>query len=160
MSKQQLEDGGTLHYPDYEDNQMPKQAFGRGDTFQAPIMTFKITKGAGSTLGQPVRGRKADEGKLPWHLLPFDVLEQIVEILRLGAVKYDARNWENGLAYSRTFAATMRHMFAWWRGEELDAESGKHHLAHALCELMFTFAHVLRKTPSCDDRPQTGRLAK
>lgn len=56
----------------------------------------------------------------------------------MGAQKYSANNWkilEN--ARARYFAAAMRHMWASWRGEKLDPESGISHWAHAICCLMF-----------------------
>jgi len=31
----------------------------------------------------------------------------------------------------------MRHIVAWWLGERDDPESGFHHLAHAMCCLIF-----------------------
>ena len=75
--------------------------------------------------------QKFDDGKLAWDLVPPGPLDQIVEIYTLGAKKYAPRNWEKGLHWSRVFAAIMRHLWAWRRGEIMDAESGKHHLAHA-----------------------------
>ena len=33
------------------------------------------------------------------------------------------------------------HMWAWKNGEQLDQESGIHHLAHAMCCLMFLYEH-------------------
>lgn len=37
----------------------------------------------------------------------------------------------------RYFAAAMRHLWAWWTGEERDAETGESHLAHAACCVLF-----------------------
>ena len=31
----------------------------------------------------------------------------------------------------------MRHLWAWKEGEQVDSESGKNHLAHAMCCLFF-----------------------
>ena len=98
-------------------------------------------------------GVKHDTGKLPYDLLAPEYLEGTADILAFGAGKYGARNWEAGMAWSRPFAALMRHMWAWWRGEHLDAETGKSHLWHASCCLMFLVAYEARKTGK-DDRPQ------
>lgn len=97
-------------------------------------------------------GRKDDMGKLPWHLLPPDAIEEILEVLKYGADKYAPRNWEQGMHWSRPFAALMRHMWAWWRREPCDNESGISHLAHAGCCLLFLLSYELRKTGK-DDRP-------
>lgn len=81
-------------------------------------------------------GRKYDKGKLLWDLFPFDVAEGVVDILTYGAEKYDPNNWQNVETY-RYISALFRHLVAWLKGEEDDQESGKHHLDHALCNLMF-----------------------
>lgn len=101
-------------------------------------------------------GTKLDEGKLPLHLLPLDVLEEIAKVLRFGAVKYAPNNWRRGLTYSRVYAATLRHMFAWWRGEENDPETGLSHLAHALTELAFLHAFTIRARVDLDDRSENN----
>jgi len=83
-------------------------------------------------------GKKYDEGKLRWDLLPLEPIEDIVRILTMGTSKYGDDNWqrlENGV--ERYYAAMMRHITAWRKGEELDKESGLPHLHHAMCNLMF-----------------------
>jgi len=59
------------------------------------------------------------------------------EVLMLGANKYGDRNWELGIDYSRVYGAILRHLFAWFSGEDCDKETSKNHLHHASCELMF-----------------------
>ena len=63
-------------------------------------------------------GRKDDNGKLRFDLLPPDALHELVRVYTQGAVKYDPRNWERGITFGRVFAALMRHLWAWWGGEE------------------------------------------
>lgn len=93
---------------------------------------------------EPSKGLKYDGGKLPWHLLAWDVIRLVVMVLAFGAKKYRDRNWERGIAHSRTFAATQRHLYAWWHREDHDDETGLPHLAHAICELMFAAAFDAR----------------
>lgn len=81
---------------------------------------------------------KFDGGKAMWDLLPWDAVEEIVQILTFGATKYGAYSWkEVDGARDRYMAALMRHVKAWYAGEEFDPESGQHHLAHAGCNLLF-----------------------
>jgi hypothetical protein len=83
-------------------------------------------------------GRKDDNGKRRWDLIPWIELGEIVDILTFGAQKYDPENWKHVKdAKNRYFAAAMRHITAWWNGEKKDPESGQSHLAHAVCCLMF-----------------------
>jgi hypothetical protein len=103
-------------------------------------------------------GRKDDTGKLPYHLLAPEMLSGTAAVLDFGARKYAPRNWELGMAWSRPFSALMRHMWAWWRGDRADPESGMSHLWHAACCLMFLMAYEQRRLGS-DDRPAAD-LAK
>ena len=83
-------------------------------------------------------GRKFDGGKPRYGLLPPKALKATAEILTFGAEKYEPNNWKRVPdAQNRYFDALMRHLWAWKEGETTDAESGKNHLAHAMCCLMF-----------------------
>lgn len=98
--------------------------------------------------------RKDDNGKAPWHLFPWDAAEQVVLVLKFGASKYAERNWEKGIVYSRVFAATQRHLKAWFQDrEDIDKDSGLPHLACAACEVLFALAFHVRGMRHIDDRP-------
>lgn len=97
-------------------------------------------------------GRKDDSEKLPWGLLPFDALNEIVKVLLFGKTKYGARNWERGMDWNRPFDALMRHMTAWWQREDRDQETGTSHLANAGCCLLFLLAYEIRGIGR-DNRP-------
>jgi hypothetical protein len=85
-----------------------------------------------------MKGIKHDKDKLEWWLLPFKSLEPVVRVLMFGAKKYAPDNWKNVEPYrERYFSACMRHLTAWFEGERKDPETGEHHLAHAICCLLF-----------------------
>ncbi len=109
-------------------------------------MTDPVTPASNSA------GVKYDTHKLPHHLLPFDAIEELTEILAFGAKKYAPRNWEKGMAWSRLFSATMRHLIAWWMKRGTDPDTGRSHLAHAMCCIAFLLAYELRGAGT-DDRP-------
>lgn len=53
-----------------------------------------------------------------------------------GAAKYGRNNWrKDGVIASIYVDALLRHVFAWFEGEEYDTESGVPHLGHALANL-------------------------
>lgn len=84
-------------------------------------------------------GKKFDDGKLRWELLPLEPIEDVIKILMLGANKYGDENWklvvkENKMRY---YNAMMRHISAWKKGEAADKESNLNPLAHAACCLIF-----------------------
>lgn len=84
------------------------------------------------------QGRKDDTGKRQWSLIPWDVVEDVVQVLEFGAKKYAPENWKKvPNARERYFDALMRHVLAWRSGEQNDPETGLNHLAHAGCCLMF-----------------------
>lgn len=87
---------------------------------------------------KPTEGRKFDQGKLRFSLMPEGTLNKILEILEFGAQKYEENNWQKvSNPKKRYFDAAMRHLMAWGEGEKNDAESGKSHLAHAATCLVF-----------------------
>lgn len=94
---------------------------------------------------------KNDKGKLRYDLMPARPLQDIVTILTLGADKYADRNWEKGFPWSRPYAALMRHLWAWWMGQDKDPEWGMSHLAHAACCLIFLMEFEYTH-PELDDR--------
>jgi hypothetical protein len=87
---------------------------------------------------------KDDNAKTRYDLLPPELLEETARVLTFGAQKYSAHNWAQGASWSRYFSAMMRHMWAWWRGEDNDPETGFSHLAHAACCLSFLIAYQRR----------------
>jgi len=77
-----------------------------------------------------------------------------------GADKYGRMNWrETSVLSSIYYAAAMRHLMAWFDGQELDADSGVHHLGHvmACCAIILdaNACHTLD-----DDRPRPGTAAE
>jgi len=87
-------------------------------------------------------GRKFDGNKLEYGLLPPLALKATVDVLTFGAQKYERDNWKKVPdSKRRYFDALQRHLWAWKEGEQIDPESNKHHLAHAMCCLMFLYEH-------------------
>jgi len=78
--------------------------------------------------------------------MPPLVTSAVIGVLEYGAKKYKEENWrkvEN--ARTRYYDAAQRHIHAWWMGEQIDEESGHHHLAHAMCCLTFLLAVELEQ---------------
>lgn len=90
------------------------------------------------------QGRKYDGGKLRYDLVPALALEEVVKVITKGAEKYDPENWKRvPEGRRRYYAAAMRHMEAWRKGEEQD-EIGTHHIANAISNLMFILEKELQ----------------
>lgn len=103
-------------------------------------------------------GTKLDGAKAPWHLLPMQAVEKIVEVMGYGAAKYGEFNWTKLKDFEkRYFSACMRHLKAWQSGEKLDPESGLSHLAHAACNLIFLIYKELDLMPWPKDTSKGGK---
>jgi len=68
------------------------------------------------------------------------------KVFEFGKQKYAAHNWMKGMAWSVPLACACRHADKlWFEGEELDKDSGLHHIGHImanvimLLEYRFTF---------------------
>lgn len=97
-------------------------------------------------------GARYNDGKADISLIPLCTLEDEARVWMYGKQKYAAWNWAKGMDWSVPLACAMRHIAAWQRGEELDAESGLPHLAHAMCNLRMLTLYS-KTYPEGDDRP-------
>ncbi len=83
-------------------------------------------------------GIKNDKGKLQWWYLDsfWPDLEEVVSVLEYGDAKYpspDGANWLRLEDPERRFNdALFRHMVAYRKGEKVDPETNKSHLAHLI----------------------------
>lgn len=83
-------------------------------------------------------GRKNDQGKNRLDLIEPQFIEGVGEVLTFGATKYEPNSWQNVEdAEDRYYAAALRHLMAWRRGEVVDEESGLSHLKHVATNIMF-----------------------
>lgn len=111
---------------------------------------FRFVEEPSTTVSGNGGGMKYDSGKARMALL-FDgcpnALEAVGQVLTFGAQKYAAHSWQTvPEGEERYKSALLRHLTAVGKGEELDPESGLHHLAHAACNALFILELALRKT--------------
>jgi hypothetical protein len=94
-----------------------------------------------------------DEGKSRLDLVPHEVVFALGDILTQGLGKYDENQWEKGMPWRKHFASLQRHLWKWQSGEDLDPESGKSHLHHALARVAFLITYQARGVGE-DNRPR------
>lgn len=129
----------------YRPNCYGQQPSSSSETFVEQGCKFCFyVRGCGDSKSQKVMGEQArvgdkhDKGKPRWSLLPLGIIKQVIEVLEFGANRYQVDNWQHVPdARRRYYDAMMRHVDAWWNGEQNDPESGRHHLAHAIACAMF-----------------------
>ena len=60
-------------------------------------------------------------------------IREMGRVHTMGAAKYGKFNWrEHTVSSSVYYDAAMRHLMAWYEGEDLDPESGLDHRAHVM----------------------------
>jgi hypothetical protein len=95
--------------------------------------------------------------KAPLSTLPFRVLWRVGLAMLEGMVKYGRHNYRiAGVRASVYFDGLMRHMGAWWEGEDIDPDSGFNHIDKAIADLMVLRDSMLEGNWT-DDRPPSGR---
>lgn len=97
------------------------------------------------------QGRKFDSDKPPIAFIPTEAIMEEAKAFGHGAKKYEAWNYTNGLAVTRTVSAALRHIFQFLDGENIDAESGASHLGCARAGLAMAL-DTLKNHPELDDR--------
>lgn len=91
--------------------------------------------------------------KLPLDLVPATAIAMASLAHLDGALKYGKWNWRDaGVRSSIYVAAAIRHIQKWNNGEECDADSGVHHLGHALACINILVDSMAQGNLT-DDRP-------
>ena len=94
-----------------------------------------------------------------YDLIPAGPLHTLAELYGKGADKYEDRNWERGYEWSLSFAALNRHLWLFWQGVNIDAETGLPHLA-AVAWHAFALMEWVNTHPEFDNRPGHTRLTE
>ncbi len=103
-------------------------------------------------------GVKYDGDRARFDLIDPLFMDGLAKVLTFGAEKYEDWNWAKGMKWHRPFRAALNHLWKWWLGQEIDPDSGLHHLDHAACNIMF-LAHYQHYKVGDDDRfIQNNRL--
>lgn len=88
-------------------------------------------------------GLKDNNNKILLELIDPKFILGIGGVLTYGANKYKPNSWqnvENGIEIH--YGAALRHLIKWKCGEDIDNESGLHHLLHAATNIMFVLYHL------------------
>ena len=95
-------------------------------------------------------------------VVPPSAMLHLSDVLSDGAEKYGPLNWRTDpVAASVYYSAAMRHLMAWWDGEDIDPGSkrGAHHLAAVLANMAIVL-DAIGTGNLIDDRPIPGPTAR
>ena len=103
----------------------------------------------------PKTGAKKGTKAARFDLLPLDAIWTLAEHYGHNCAKYPDRNWEAGGKWSLNYAALVRHLSAWWMGEDVDPMSGHKalHLVAVVWHAVALLTYQLRGLGT-DDRPK------
>lgn len=79
--------------------------------------------------------------QLSYLLDAIPALDGMVKVMEFGAEKYDRNNWQKGFVKEELIDSLLRHLAAFYQGEDIDPESGRPHVDHVLCNAMFLAYH-------------------
>lgn len=91
--------------------------------------------------------------KAPLSTVSAPVMAEVGVAMMEGALKYGRHNYRGvGVRASVYYDATMRHMFSWWEGEDVDPDSGMSHITKAIASLT-VLRDAMIQGKCEDDRP-------
>lgn len=100
----------------------------------------------------------AARGKLRMSVVPIEVMKDLALAMGEGADKYGVLNFRHStdIRASTYYDATMRHLLAYWQGEDIDPDSptNRCHLVKAMASLCVLVDAALRNENFTDDRPR------
>jgi hypothetical protein len=109
-----------------------------------------------TTNPKDIEGKK----RVPLHLIPNAGLVHTAMAMQEGANKYQPYNWrDKKVSFSVYVSAAKRHLGKFFDREDLDSESGVHHLGHAAACCMILL-DAMASDSFIDDRPRYVNLNK
>src|SRR3990167_7386743 len=91
--------------------------------------------------------------KVPLSTVSGPVLMEIGLGMLEGACKYGRHNYrEDGVRASVYYDASIRHLFAWWEGEDIDLDSGINHIGKEM-SCLSVLRDAMFQDKMRDDRP-------
>lgn len=98
-------------------------------------------------------GLRFDTGKIRLDLLPIEWEWALGDITTKGAIKYDDRNWEKGMPWSKIVGPLRRHLGKFQAGERYDGlkydkaagTTGCHHMGMVAWNALALMSYDLRE---------------
>ena len=109
---------------------------------EVEVVEIRVTSATGGQKGSKLAR---------FDLIPPIPLYELAEHYGKGAEKYDDNNWRKGYDWKYSYAALQRHLTQFWRGEDIDPETGTKHVIAAAWHC-FALAEFMDIHPDYDSR--------
>lgn len=97
--------------------------------------------------------------KVPMSTVPANVLAEVGVAMLEGGLKYGRHNYrEVGVRASVYYDGTMRHLMAWYEGEDIDVDSNLSHITKAIASLVVLRDATMRDMVEDDRPPKTPNM--
>jgi hypothetical protein len=94
--------------------------------------------------------------KAPMSTVSAAVMAEVGVAMLEGAAKYGRHNYRAvGVRASVYYDATLRHLFSWWEGENIDPDSGMSHITKAITSLVVLRDAMLQNMVTDDRAPSS-----
>ena len=117
---------------------------------------FNSELGQGSPEDKRGEGMRFNVGKPPMEFAPIHLLAGASQVFKIVTERehnpYPIWNWAKGMPWTVPYACMLRHLGAWFRGEDIDPDSGHPHLDHVHCNLLMLL-HYRDAFKEGDNRP-------
>lgn len=90
----------------------------------------------------PTKAKHFDDGKPDLSLIPYVAEVAMAKAFMYGSKKYGRYNYCKGHELGQLIASAKRHISKFYAGEEVDNESGVHHLGHAMVNLAMILQEI------------------
>jgi len=98
--------------------------------------------------------------KAKLSVVPAGVLFDLGNAMTEGTCKYGRHNYRAiGVRSSVYYDAAVGHLFDWWEGQDIDAESGLSHVTKAIASLV-VLRDAMLQDKLVDDRPPRSKVYK
>jgi hypothetical protein len=125
----------------------------------ADIVAYRVVAGLVPTTDKPSNPKDmVGIKKVPFSVISAAVTAEVGVGMLEGGCKYGRHNYRAvGVRASVYYDATMRHLTAWWEGEDIDCDSGMSHVTKAICSLFVLRDAMINdmweddRAPSCPE---------
>lgn len=112
-----------------------------------PVEEIKVDSTTGAK-------RSSDADQYRFDLIPQRMLERVAKVMKTGADRYGAHNWEKGFPWSSLVNHLLRHAYLYLVGDRTED-----HLAHMVCNLGFLIEYETTHV-ELNDIPSRNTLLK